>query len=88
MKVGDESMIAIQFWTTVKGNLPHLSYIFQKLETLGTEFKIVACSVTGALLFIKMQRGKEGTKNSRYQQDLGATAACTKWMMEGKTVIQ
>ena len=25
-----------------------------------------------------MQRGKEGTKNSRYQQELGATAACTK----------
>ena len=38
--------------------------------------------VTGALLFIKVQRGKEGMKDSRYQQELGATAACTKWMME------
>ena len=52
LKVGDESMSAIRFRTTAKGNLPHLSYIFRKPETLGTEFKIVACSITGALLFI------------------------------------
>ena len=51
-KVGDESMSAIRFRTTAKGNLPYLSYIFRKLETLDTEFKRVACSVTGALLFI------------------------------------
>ena len=76
-------MSAIRFRTTAKGNLPHLSYIFRKPDPLGTEFKTVACSVTGALLFIEVQRGKEGMKNSRYQQELGATAACTKWMMEG-----
>ena len=29
-----------------------------------------------------MQRGKEGMKDSRYQQELGATAACTNRMME------
>ena len=52
LKVGDEWMSAIRFWTTAKGNLPHLSYIFRKPEPLGTEFKTVACSVTGALLFI------------------------------------
>ena len=28
LKVGDESMSAIRFRTTAKGNLPHLSYIF------------------------------------------------------------
>ena len=82
LKVGDESMSVIRFRTTSKGNLPHLSYIFRKPEPLGTEFKTVACSVTGALLFIKVQRGKEGMKDSRYQQELGATAACTKWMTE------
>ena len=65
-----------------KGNLLHLSYIFRKPDPLGTEFKTVACSVTGALLFIKLQRGKEGMKNTRYQKELGATAACTKRMME------
>ena len=58
LKVGNESMSAIRFWTTAKFKLPHLSYIFRKPEPLGTEFKTVACSVTGALIFIKVQRGK------------------------------
>ena len=83
LKVGDESMSAIRFRTTTKGNLPHLSYIFRKPEPLGTEFKTVVCSVTGALLFIEVQRVKEGMKDSRYQKELGTTAACTKRMMEG-----
>ena len=82
LKVGDESMSAIRFRTTAKGNLPHLSCIFRKPDLPGTEFKTVACSVTGALLFIKVQRGKEGMKNSRYQKELGATAVCMKRMME------
>ena len=34
LKVGDESMSAIRFWTTVKGDLPHLYYIFWKPEPL------------------------------------------------------
>ena len=71
MKVGDESMSAIRFQTTAKGNLLRLLYIFRNPEPLGNEFKTVACYVTGALLFIEVQRGKEGMKNSRYQQELG-----------------
>ena len=55
LKVGDESMSTIRFRTMAKGNLPHLSYIFRKPEPLGTELKTVACSVTGALLFNKLQ---------------------------------
>ena len=74
-EVGDESMSAIWFRTTAKGYLPHLSYIFRNLEPLGTEFKTVACSVTGDLLFIEVQRGKEGMKDSRYQKEIGATTA-------------
>ena len=73
LKVGDESMSAIRFRTTAKGNLPHLSYIFRKPEPLGNEFKTVACSVTEALLFIEVQRGKEGMKDSCYQKELGST---------------
>ena len=42
LKVGDESMSAIWFRTTAKGNLPHLSYIFRNPEPLGTEFNTVA----------------------------------------------
>ena len=82
LKVGDESMSEIRFWTTAKRDLPHLSYIIRKPEPLGTEFKKVACSVTGALLFIEVKKGKEGMKHSRYQQELGANAACTNRMME------
>ena len=75
-------MNAIRFRTTVRGNLPHSSYIFRKPEPLGTDFKIFSCSVTGALLFIELQREKEGMNHSRYQQELGSTAACTKRMTE------
>ena len=81
LKVGDESMSAIRPRTTAKGNLPHLSYILCRPEPLGTEFKTVACSVKGNLLLIEVQRGKEGMKHSNYQQELGATAACTNRMM-------
>ena len=68
-------MSAIRFRTTAKGNLPHFSYIFRNPEPLGTEFKTVACSITGDLLFVEVHRGEGGTNHSRYQQELGATAA-------------
>ena len=42
LKVGYESMSAIQFRTMLKGYLLHLSYIFLKPEPLGSEFKTVA----------------------------------------------
>ena len=48
LEVGGDSMSTIIFWTTVKGNLPHLSYIFRKRESLGKEFKTVACYVQGS----------------------------------------
>ena len=36
MKDDNSSMSVIHFWTTSKGNLPHLYYIFYKPEPLGT----------------------------------------------------
>ena len=82
LKVGDESTRAKRFHTTSKGDLPHLSYIFCKLEPLGMEFNTVDCYVTGAFIFLEIQRGKEGMKLSRYRLELGSTAACTKRLME------
>ena len=82
LNVGDDSMSTIRFRTMSKGNLPHLSYILCKPEPLGTEFNTFACSVTGALIFIDIQRGKEGMKSIRYHLELGATAACTKRFTE------
>ena len=63
LKVGGDSMSAILFRTTAKGNLPHLSYIFRKPEPLSTELKTVAYYVTGALVFIEVHIGKEGMTN-------------------------
>ena len=82
LKVGDESMSAIIIWKTAKGNSPHLSYIVLKPEPPWEELKTFSYSVTGALRLIEFQRGKEGMKHRKYQQELGATVACTKIMMQ------
>ena len=58
LKVGDESMSAISFRTTGKGNLPHLYYILCKPDPLGAYSNTVSCSVTGALLFVEVHIGK------------------------------
>ena len=78
LKVGNESMSAIRFHNTLKGDLPHLYYTVHTPEPLGTEFKTVACSITGALLFTEIQCGKEGVKNNKYHLDHGEITACTK----------
>ena len=58
LMVGNESMGAIRFWTTSKGGLSHFSYIFRKPEPLVKYFNNVACSITRALIFVEIQRGK------------------------------
>ena len=65
-----------------KRELTSLVLYFRNPEPLGTEFKTVACSVTGALLFIEVHIGKEGIKHSKYHQYLVSTEACNKRMME------
>ena len=61
-KTADESMSAIRFRTTPKGDLPHYSYIFRKPDSLGTEMKNVACSRWGTMLHLEIQKGKEAMK--------------------------
>ena len=77
-------MSDIRFWTTEKINLPRLSYIFHKPELPGVDFNTLACSVTGESLFIDIQRGKEGIKNSNYHLELGAKEVCKKRIIEAK----
>ena len=43
---------------------------------------MVACSVTGVFVFLEIQKEKEGMKSILYLLELGATAACTKILME------
>ena len=77
-KTVDESMSAIQFRTTPKGDLLHYSYIFGKPEPLGTEMKNVVCSRLGTMLHLEIQKRKEAMKTSTFQNVLGGTTACMK----------
>ena len=49
-------MNVVSLHNTEKGDLPNFPYILRKPESLGTEFKTVACSVTGDLLLIDIER--------------------------------
>jgi hypothetical protein len=42
----------------------------------------VACGSSGVLLYLEIQCGKEGMKDSKYQRELGTTTACTVRMAE------
>ena len=48
----------------------------------GTEFKCIACPITGVMLFLEIQRGKDGMKDQLHHRALGATAGCTVRMSE------
>lgn len=51
-KLLDESMSAWRPRKDKTGGLPDISFILQKPEPLGTEFKCMACSLTGIFFFI------------------------------------
>ena len=42
----------------------------------------MACSITGALLFIETHKWKEGMNKIRYHLDIGAKEACANSMTE------
>ena len=58
-KTADESMSAIRFRITPKGELPHYSYIFRKPEPLEKEMKNVVCSSSGTMLHLEIQKGRK-----------------------------
>lgn len=58
------------------------SNIFFTPSIIGTEFKSVACPITGAMLQLEIQEGKEAMKDKRFNKDLGTTAGCTVRLME------
>ena len=45
--------------TTKTGDLPNISYVLRKPEPLGTEFKNVVDGMTGNMLWLELQEGKE-----------------------------
>jgi hypothetical protein len=62
--------------------LPNISFVVQKPEPLGTEFKTFACPVTGVMTKMEIQRGKEGMKEKRHNRDVGTTTGCTLCLLE------
>ena len=62
--------------TTKTGELPNISYVKRKPEPLGTEVKNIVDGISGSMLWIEIQEGKERMKNKEFQ-NLGSTAACT-----------
>ena len=67
--------------TTKLGGLPNISYIIRKPQPLGTEFKHLVCGMSGLMLWLEIQEGKERMRKKEYIR-LGATAAC---VMRGVT---
>jgi hypothetical protein len=51
--------------------LPSISFVVQKLEPLGTEFKTAACPVTGVMTTMEIQRDKERMNEKKYNGTLG-----------------
>jgi hypothetical protein len=77
LKTMDESMSAFRPRTTRFGDLPHLSFILRKPEPLGTEFKTVACSETGMILHLEIQKGKMPMRQAEFCNTMQGTAACS-----------
>jgi len=75
-------MSAFHSQTHSTGNLPHLSFIMCKPEDLGTEFKIVACPMTGILFHLEIQKGCNAMRYANYSAELGGTAGCVVCLVE------
>ena len=65
-----------------KRELTSLVLYFPQEIYAGDRVQAVTCSVKEYFLFIEVQRVKEDMKHRKYYQELGATAACTKRIME------
>ena len=63
-------MSAFRPQATKTSNLPHLSCIAWKPEPLGTEFKCCACSKTGLMLHLEIQKGKAAVARAKSNANL------------------
>jgi hypothetical protein len=62
----DESMSSYRPQKTATGSLPNISFIFQKPEPLGTEFKCAACPIIGNMKCLEIQRGVKPMRVANY----------------------
>jgi Transposase IS4 len=54
-----------------------LSFIARKPEPFGVELKASACGVSGCLLHIEIQKGKDAVREAEHSEAYGVTSACT-----------
>ena len=78
----DESMSAWQPRKDKLGGLPNISFIKRKPRPLGSEFKTVCDTETGAMVFMEIQKGAKAMKEATHAHRLGVTAACTRRLAE------
>ena len=88
LKVFDQSMSPYTPQSTKTGNLPHLSCILRKPEPLRSEFKVVADSATGMLLYLELQHGKKEMEKANYADTKKAAAACCIRLAEGMVHVR
>ncbi len=69
-------MIAGRPRTTALGGLPIMSFVVQKLEPLGTDFKTSTYPVTGVMTMMEIHRNKGGMKEKRCKRELFVATAC------------
>ena len=74
----DESMGKwIPFFENTPEGVPHLSKIIRKAQSIGVEYKYVADTQTGNMLFLEIQEGKEAMKRKRYCDKYPKSVALT-----------
>ena len=62
--------------TTKTGGLPNLSYVACKPKPLGTEFKNVVDGMSGVMMWLEIQKGKDQLRALEHTQSLGGTTVC------------
>ena len=70
-------MLLLLFYRATKtGTLPNLSFVMRKPEPLGTKFKTIVDGLSGIMLWLEVQEGKEQMSKLAHTKELGGTAAC------------
>jgi hypothetical protein len=60
--------------------LPNINFIHSNPKPLETELKIMCECATGAMVYMKVQGGKDAMRNKKYAVEHGASASCMQRM--------
>ena len=62
--------------TTKTGGLPNLSYIARKPKPLGTEFKNIVDGMSGVMMWLEIQEGKNRMRALEHTEARGDRSVC------------